>query len=67
MDIAARGDMTVCSTPFGITDGITREVAPGVTLPGVCSTPFGITDGITGARAPVRRGPSGVLNAFRHH
>ena len=53
-----------CSTPFGITEGVTT----GIQFAGLqveCSTPFGITEGATTSRPPRRS--LDVLNAFRHH
>ncbi len=55
-----------CSTPFGITAGITPTAHGFRHRNGMCSTPFGITAGIT--RPPGSRPRRAfVLNAFRHH
>ena len=59
--------LPMCSTPFGITEGVTPQPVSHGPPRAVCSTPFGITEGVTGEREPIRVRGLPVLNAFRHH
>ena len=55
-----------CSTPCGITEGVTRIEARDHFRKQMCSTPCGITEGVTFG-GEFRGDPLVVLNALRHH
>ena len=59
------GFLLVCSTPFGIEEGITHDLEVYSNAPEECSTPFGIEEGITDQNAHHLEVEL-VLNAFRH-
>src|SRR5439155_681956 len=52
-----------CSTPDGVTEGITSNSVPPRQANTSCSTPDGVTEGITGATAGQHRQRGDVLNA----